>query len=129
MPTKHQPSAGRHGRIEAQMQRVLADLISREVKDPRVGNVTITAVEVAQDLATARIFFVPFAGAHDPAEVAQGLSRAGGFLRGAVGRQLGLRHAPRLSFVFDDTLDKAVHLTQLIDRAVAADTERKSDET
>ena len=111
------------------MQRVLADLISREVKDPRVGNVTITAVEVAQDLATARIFFVPFAGAHDPESVAQGLTHAGGFLRGAVGRQLGLRHAPRLSFVFDDTLDKAAHLTGLIDRAVAADSDRKPDET
>ena len=72
MPSKHQQSGGRHGRIEAQMQRVLADLISREVKDPRVGNVTITQVEVAQDLATARIFFVPFAGSHDPEEVAGG---------------------------------------------------------
>jgi ribosome-binding factor A len=129
MPGRHQPNAGRHSRIEAQMQRVLADLISREVKDPRVGNVTITAVEVAQDLATARIFFVPFAGGHDPQEVGAGLARAGGFLRGAVGRQLGLRHAPRLTFVFDDTLDKAVHLTQLIDRAVAADTAPKPEET
>ena len=128
MPSKHQPSGGRHGRIESQMQRVLADLISREVKDPRVGNVTITQVEVAPDLATARIFFVPFAGGHEPDEVGAGLARASGFLRGAVGRQLGLRHAPALSFVFDDTLDKAVHLTNLIDRAVAADTERKPDE-
>src|SRR6202453_742585 len=100
MPSRHQPAAGRHSRIEAQMQRVLSDLISREVKDPRVGNVTITAVEVAQDLATARIFFVPFAGGHEPQKVAAGLARAGGFLRGAVGRQLGLRHAPSLSFVF-----------------------------
>ena len=129
MSGRHQPSAGRHSRIEAQMQRVLADLISREVKDPRIGNVTITAVEVAQDLATARIFFVPFAGTHDPQEVAEGLARAGGFLRGAVGRQLALRHAPRLTFVFDDTLDKAVHLTQLIDRAVAADSPPKPEET
>jgi ribosome-binding factor A len=129
MPGKHQPSGGRHSRIEAQMQRVLADLISREVKDPRVGNVTITAVEVAHDLATARIFFVPFAGGHDREEVAAGLARASGFLRGAVGRQLGLRHAPRLAFVFDDTLDKALHLTQLIDRAVAADTLPKPEET
>jgi ribosome-binding factor A len=129
MPSKHQPSGGRHSRIEAQMQRVLADLISREVKDPRVGNVTITAVEVAADLATARIFFVPFAGGHDPLQVAEGLARAGGFLRGAVGRQLGLRHAPRLTFVFDDTLDKALHLTALIDRAVASDSPAKPEET
>jgi len=122
-------SSSRHGRIEAQLQRVLADLISREVKDPRVGNVTITAVEVAQDLATAKIFFVPFAGTHDPQQVAAGLTHAGGFLRGAVGRQLALRHAPRLTFVFDDTLDKAAHLTELIDRAVAADTTPKTGGT
>ena len=111
------------------MQRVLAELISREVKDPRVGNVTITGVEVANDLATAKIFFVPFAGGHDREKVAEGLSRAGGFLRGAVGRQLGLRHAPRLSFVFDDTLDKAAHLTDLINRAVASDTNPEADKT
>jgi len=112
---------GRRARIEGEMQSALADLIRREVKDPRVGNVTITAVEVAQDLSTARVFFVPFAGSHDPQEVAEGLTRAGGFLRGAVGRRLGLRHAPHLSFVFDDTLDKAAALTSLIDRAVAGD--------
>jgi ribosome-binding factor A len=129
MSGRHQPSTGRHSRIEAQMQRVLADLISREVKDPRVGNVTITQVEVAPDLATARIFFVPFAGVQDPQQVAEGLNHAGGFLRGAVGRQLGLRHAPRLAFVFDDTLDKAVHLTRLINSAVAADTPPKPEET
>ena len=102
------------------MQRVLADLISREVKDPRVGNVTITAVQLDADMAAARVFFVPFAGSHDPQEVAAGLKRAGGFLRGAVGRRLALRHAPHLSFVFDDSLDKAAHLTSLIDRAVAS---------
>ena len=82
---------------------------------------------MAQDLATARIFFVPFAGGNEPREVAGGLARAAGFLRGAVGRQLGLRHAPHLSFVFDDTLDKAAHLTALIDRAVAADTDHEPD--
>ncbi len=129
MPSKHQPAGGRHGRIEAQMQRVLSELIAREVKDPRVGNVTITAVQIAPDLATARIFFVPFAGGHDPAQVAEGLARAQGFLRGAVGRRLGLRHAPRLSFEFDDTLDKAARLTDLINRAVAADSPLKPDET
>ena len=123
-----QSSTPRAVRVAAQVQRSLA-LRLREVKDPRVGNVTITAVEVAQDLATAKIFFVPFAGTHDPQQVAAGLTHAGGFLRGAVGRQLALRHAPRLTFVFDDTLDKAAHLTELIDRAVAADTTPKTGGT
>jgi ribosome-binding factor A len=106
-------------KIEAEMQRVLAELVGREVKDPRVGNVTITAVSLAADLGTARVFFVPFASRHDAAEVAAGLTHAGGFLRGEIGRRLGLRHAPRLSFVFDDSFDKAERLTKLIDQAVA----------
>ena len=110
---------GRRARIEGEMQSTLAELIRRQVKDPRVGNVTITAVEVAPDLSTAKVLFVPFAGSHDPQDVGEGLTRAGGFLRGEVGRRLGLRHAPHLSFVFDDSLDKAARLTQLIDNAVA----------
>lgn len=97
---------------------MLAELVSRDVKDPRVGNVTFTAVSIAPDLKTARVFFVPFAGGHDPEEVRAGLKRAAGFLRGAAGRRLGLRHAPRLEFVFDDRIDEADRLTRLIDRAV-----------
>src|SRR5690606_25259991 len=104
----------RHRKIEGEMQRVLSELISREVKDPRVGNVTITGVSVSPDLSVARIFFVPFASQHEPDEVQAGLTRAGGFLRGEVGRRLRIRHAPRLEFVFDDTIDKASHLTSLI---------------
>ena len=115
-------SASPRGRkIEAQLQRVLSSLIAREVKDPRVGNVTITAVGLSADMALARVFFVPFASTHPPQEVCRGLTHAGGFLRGAVGRALGLRHAPRLEFVFDDTADKAAQLTGAIDRAVAQD--------
>ena len=108
-------------RIEAQIQRVLSEVISREVKDPRVGNVTITGVSLAADMGVARVFFTPFASRHPSEEVRVGLTHAGGFLRGEVGRRLGLRHAPRLEFVFDDTADKAARLTGLIDRAVTGD--------
>ena len=91
-------------RIESQIQRVLAELIAREVKDPRVGNVTITAVSCAADMGSgARVLHAVCLDAQRREQVAQGLTRAGGFLRGEVGRQLGLRHAPRLEFVFDDT--------------------------
>ncbi|TLY88402.1 MAG: 30S ribosome-binding factor RbfA [Gammaproteobacteria bacterium] len=108
-------------RIESQIQRVLAALIAREVKDPRVGNVTITAVSVAADMGTARVFFTPFASRHPPHEVRTGLSHAAGFLRGELGRRLSLRHAPRLEFVFDDSVEGAARLSSLIDRAVAGD--------
>ena len=113
--------AQRKRRIEAEIQRVLSEVIAREVKDPRVGNVTITAVNVAADMGSARVFFTPFASQHPHEEVRRGLTRAGGFLRGEVGRRLGLRHAPRLEFVFDDSADRAAHLSGLIDRAVQDD--------
>ena len=109
---------GRTQRIESEIQRVLAALIAREVKDPRVGNVTVPAVSVAPDMGSARVFFTPFAALHPPAQVREGLTHAAGFLRGELGRRLGLRHAPRLTFVIDDTLDRADHLSALIDRAV-----------
>ena len=114
-------SDSRHRKIEGELQRALAALVSREVKDPRVGNLTITHVDVAPDLKTARVFFVPFASSHDVAEVQAGLTRAAGFLRGEAGRRLGLRYAPRLEFVFDESVEDAARLTHLIDQAVAED--------
>ena len=114
---------GRTQRIESEIQRVLAALIAREVRDPRVGTVTVTAVSVAPDMGSARVFFTPFAALHPPAQVREGLTHAAGFLRGELGRRLGLRHAPRLEFVFDESVESAARLTRLIDRAVAGDRE------
>jgi ribosome-binding factor A len=116
----------RIARIEGEMQRVLSTLVSREVRDPRVGNVTLTSVTIAPDMSTARIYFVPFGGKHSPEEVGEGLTRAAGFLRGEVGRALALRHAPRLEFVYDTQIEHADKLTRLIDGAVKSD-HRKDD--
>jgi ribosome-binding factor A len=120
-------SESRRSRLEGELHRILSELISRAVKDPRVGNVTITAVALAPDLSVARVYFVPFAGRHTPDQVSTGLTRAGGFLRGEVGRRLGLRHAPRLEFLFDEQLDRARQLTDLIEGAVKSDRERSPD--
>jgi ribosome-binding factor A len=108
-------------RIESEIQRVLSALVAREVKDPRVGNVTITQVSVAADMGSAKVFFTPFASSNPSEQVREGLTRAAGFLRGEIGRRLGLRHTPRLEFVVDDSVAEAAHLTSLIDRAVAGD--------
>lgn len=126
------PSGGnsnRRQRIGSEMQRVLATLISREVKDPRVGPVTVTAVKLANDMGSARIYVLPFGNDRGPearAAVIAGLTRAAGFLRGEVGRSLQLRHAPQLEFVLDETFDHAAHLSALIDDAVKNDRSSES---
>jgi ribosome-binding factor A len=116
-----QERTSRQARIESQMQRALAALLMRGVKDPRVGNVTITQVSVHKDLSSARVWFLPFGKVADPAAQLAGLQSAAAFLRGEVARALGLRHAPKLEFIQDKVLEQAVHLTQLIDKAVASD--------
>jgi ribosome-binding factor A len=116
----------RLARIEGEMQRVLSTLVAREVRDPRVGNVTFTAVSVAPDMSSARVWFVPFGGKHSPEQVGEGLNRAAGFLRGEIGRALQLRHAPKLDFVYDTQIEHADKLTRLIDGAVKSD-QRKPD--
>jgi ribosome-binding factor A len=111
----------RQQRIESQMQRTLAELVPREVKDPRVGRVTITGVSLVPDMSAARVWFLPCGQAVQADEQLAGLRSAAGFLRGEVARQLGLRHAPRLEFLLDTQLEQAQSLTALIDKAVASD--------
>jgi len=116
-----QERTSRQARIESQMLRALAALLMRGVKDPRVGNVTVTQVSVHKDLSSAKVWFLPFGKVADPVAQLAGLHSAATFLRGEVARALGLRHAPRLEFIQDKGLEEAVHLTQLIDKAVASD--------
>jgi ribosome-binding factor A len=116
MPSRSGTSS-RLQRFEAQMQRALAELVSREVKDPRVGLVTITQVALANDLSVARVFVVPFGGSDAHPQMLEGLQAASGFLRGEVGRRVGMRHAPRLQFVLDDSFDRAAALSALITAA------------
>lgn len=115
-------------RVESQLQRVVAELISRDVRDPRVGSVTITSVEVAPDMSSAKVYFVPFGSAHSVDEVQAGLARAASFMRGEVGRRLALRHAPRLDFRFDETIERGTALSALISSAVREDSARASHE-
>lgn len=102
-------------RLGAEIQRELTGLLRREVKDERIGNVTITAVDVTGDLRSARVHYLIFGkdGA-DPA-VQRGLESAAGFLRNALSKSLMIRYTPTLSFALDTSIEHGVRLTQLID--------------
>ncbi|HWG77609.1 MAG TPA: 30S ribosome-binding factor RbfA [Steroidobacteraceae bacterium] len=119
----------RQARVASQIQRALVALLRRGVKDPRVGNVTVTAVTVAADLSSATVYVLPFAdrGTDAPAMLA-GLDSAAGYLRGQLSRELKLRHVPRLQFQLDEQLERAHKLTSLIDHAVADDAARARDQ-
>lgn len=111
----------RQQRVATQMQRTLAELLPRAVKDPRVGRVTITGVSLLEDFSSARVWFLPFGKSHATDEQLAGLQSAAGFLRGELARQLGLRHAPRLEFRVDTAQEQAQALSSLIDTAVSRD--------
>ncbi|MEX0734278.1 MAG: 30S ribosome-binding factor RbfA [Steroidobacteraceae bacterium] len=111
-------------RVEEQLKRLLADLIRREVKDPRVGLITITSAEVSSDLTHANVYFTPFAGIGDAAAALEALRHASGFLRHQVGSLMRLRVAPELEFRIDDSVERGARLSTLIHEAVESDRAR-----
>jgi ribosome-binding factor A len=122
-----QKATARTSRIASQIQRSLAQVLRRGVKDPRVGNLTITAVEVANDLSFARVHVLPFAASQSADDLLEGLRSAAGFLRCELARELKLRHIPRLHFQLDQVIEGAHRLTSLIDSAVKSDRTRHED--
>jgi ribosome-binding factor A len=118
MPRKASSVPNRGYRVADQIQRDLAELIARELKDPRVGMVTLNAVEVTPDYAHAKVFFSLLTG--NPEEATEGLNAAAGFLRSGLFKRLHIHTVPTLHFVFDRTTERASDMNALISKAVAS---------
>ncbi len=108
-------------RVAEQVQQELADLLRTEVKDPRVGMVTVTQVEVSADAAHAKVFFTALTGREHGKEATAALARTAGFLRSQLSKRLQLFTVPQLHFVYDDSIESGMQLSRLIDEAVADD--------
>lgn len=117
----------RSDRVGEQLQRSLSEVIRTKLDDPRFKLVTITEVKVTRDLSHARVFFSTLDDI-DHKEITRALERAGGFLRGELGRMLVLRVVPNLHFEYDETLEQGQRLRSLIDNAVATDRQRHVDD-
>ena len=117
MPKKS-TKPNRSYQIADQIQRDLTELIARELKDPRVGMVTISAVEVTPDYAHAKVFFSILVG--DPQETEDALNQAAGFLRNHLFKRLHIHTVPTLHFHFDRTTERAADMNALIAQAVAS---------
>ena len=111
-------TAARRARIADQIQRELADLIRLEVRDPRVGMVTLTGVEVSRDQSHAKVFFTALGPEEAAADAREGLQRAAGFLRSGLAHRLSTRSVPELHFEHDVSVERGARLAKLIEEAV-----------
>jgi len=120
----------RTDRVADQLQKELAVLIQREVKDPRLGMVTVSGVEVSRDLGYADVH-VTLLGEQTPERIKENLAvlkRAAGFLRSQLARRLRMKRMPALRFHFDETFDRGAHISRLIEEVAAAEGHDAPDE-
>jgi ribosome-binding factor A len=105
------------------VRELVASLVRSQIKDPRLGMITITDARITQDLREATVFYTVLGDAAAQAGTAAALESAKGLLRSTVGKALGLRHSPTLAFVLDDVQDHAKHIDELLAAARDADAE------
>lgn len=110
-------------RLAERIKEIVASTLEFEVKDPRLGFVTITDARVTPDLREATVFYTVLGDEAEQAATAVALESAKGVLRSAVGRQTGIKHTPSLEFIVDALPDTARHIDDLLRQAAAADAE------
>ena len=118
MPARKSATPNRAFKVADQIQRDLTELIARELKDPRVGMVTVQSVEVTPDYAHAKVYFSVLVG--DPKECEEALNQAAGFLRNGLFKKLMIHTVPTLHFLFDRTTERASDMNALIAKAVSS---------
>lgn len=125
--------AGTSNRLEKiadQLMRELAQLIRDEVRDPRVGMVSVTDVKVTRDLSYATVY-VTFMGKADAAEAEESLealNKASGFLRSLLAKNINLRTTPKITFVYDESITRGTYLSGLIDKALEEDSKHSGND-
>ena len=118
----------RSQRLGNQVLRILSELLRFETKDPRLQNVSLTAVDLTRDLSVAKVYFSLMDPNQDPVPVAEGLDAASGFLRRKLGSAMKIRHVPELRFAHDDSAAEAVRIGRLIDTAIEAGESEPDDD-
>jgi ribosome-binding factor A len=105
---------GRPQKLGDQIQREISGLLQRELRDPRVGMLTITSVDVSPDLSHAKVFFT-ILQKEKLADTLAGLKRSAGFLRSQLAKRIKMYTTPELRFVYDESVERGDHLSRLID--------------
>lgn len=106
----------RSERVARALRREISDILRNEIKDPRVGFVSITDVEVSPDLRQAKVYFSVMGAGDEKKRAAEGLNSATGFIRTEVGRRIRLRHAPEIAFELDESIERGVRVIDLMNK-------------
>ena len=122
-------SSYRIERVNETIKEILSELLLHQIKDPRVGLVTITAVKVSSDFSSAKVHFTVMGDEASRVDTERGLRSAKNFMRKTVADELKLHHAPDLKFVYDDSLDRAMRIEETLreDRAQSEEAEGSGD--
>jgi ribosome-binding factor A len=113
--------AARARRLADRISQIVAEMLERRIKDPRLGFITVTEARLTNDLREATVFYTVYGSPEERAETAAALESATGVIRSEVGKQTGLRHTPSLTFVADAVPENVRHIEELVDRARQAD--------
>ncbi len=110
-------------KLADRIAQIVADMLERRIKDPRLGFITVTETRLTNDLREATVFYTVYGSEQERADTAAALQSATGIIRSEVGRQVGLRHTPSLEFVADVIPDTAKRIEELVTQARSADEE------
>jgi ribosome-binding factor A len=113
--------AARARKLADRIQQIVAEMLERRIKDPRLGFVTITDAKVTNDLRDATVYYTVYGSEGERADTAAALESAKGIIRSEVGRQTGIRHTPSIAFVLDEVMENASRIDDLLARARAQD--------
>jgi ribosome-binding factor A len=109
-------SSDRMRRIDEALRQVLSDAVAQDLQDPRIGFVTMTSVKTTSDLRHARVYVSVLGDDGERAATIAGLQSAHGALQRRIARDLRMKHTPTLEFLYDDTIDRAMHLEEILRR-------------
>jgi ribosome-binding factor A len=115
--------AARARKLADRISQIVAEMLERRIKDPRLGFVTVTETRLTNDLREATVFYTVYGSDAERADTAAALASATGVIRSEVGRQVGLRHTPSITFVADVLPDTAQRIEELVTQARHADAE------
>jgi ribosome-binding factor A len=115
--------AARARKLADRIQQIVAEMLERRIKDPRLGFVTVTDTRITNDLRDATVYYTVYGSDGERAETAAALESAKGIIRSEVGRKTGVRHTPSITFVMDSVMENVAHIDDLLARARAKDAE------